>query len=310
MNDRSIARVVDDRAVRDEKREKGDRHPSLDELGARLRTLRARRGLTRKATALAAGVSEPYLANLEQGIGNPSLLILQQLATALRCTVAEVIGDVTASSPEWLLIRDALSGRPDAELRRARVAIAELFGDGGARPKAGRIALVGLRGAGKSTLGRMLGDALGVPFVELSREIERFAGCDIRQIHDLYGASAYRRYERRALEDVLETQRDAVLATPGGLVSDPATFGLLLQRTTTIWLQAAPEEHMQRVTEQGDLRPMTASPEAMDDLRQILAGRAAFYEKADFRVDTSGKSLEAALAELVAIARPIVAGER
>jgi len=310
MNDQSIARVVAERGIRDEKKEKSERHPSLDELGARLRTLRSRRGLTRKATALAAGVSERYLANLEQGIGNPSLLILQQLATALRCPVAEVIGDVTASSPEWLLIRDALSGRPDADLRRARVAIGELFGDGGARPKAGRIALVGLRGAGKSSLGRMLGDALGVPFVELSREIERFAGCDIRQIHDLYGASAYRRYERRALEDVVETQRDAVLATPGGLVSDPATFGLLLQRTTTIWLQAAPEEHMQRVTEQGDLRPMSASPEAMDDLRQILAGRAAFYEKADFRVDTSGKSLEAALAELVAIARPIINGGR
>ena len=280
------------------------------DLARNLSSLRRARALTQDALARVAAVPRSTIANLESGIGNPSLLILQQLATALRCAVAEVIGDVTASSPEWLLIRDALSGRPDADLRRARVAIAELFGDGGARPKAGRIALVGLRGAGKSTLGRMLGDALGVPFVELSREIERFAGCDIRQIHDLYGASAYRRYERRALEDVVETQRDAVLATPGGLVSDPATFGLLLQRTTTIWLQAAPEEHMQRVTEQGDLRPMSASPEAMDDLRQILAGRAAFYEKADFRVDTSGKSLEAALAELVAIVRPIIDGGR
>lgn len=285
------------------------REPLLVDLGARLRTLRARRGLTRKATALAAGVSERYLANLEQGIGNPSMLILQQLAGALRCSIAEVIGDVTTQSPEWLMIREALEGRTEADLRRARIAIAELFGDGGVAPKARRIALVGLRGAGKSTLGRMLGAALGFPFIELSREIERFAGCDIRQIHDLYGAAAYRRYERRALEAVIDAHRGAVIATPGGLVSDPTTFNLLLTRTTTIWLQARPEEHMARVAAQGDLRPMSASAEAMDDLRQILAGRAAFYEKADFRVDTSGKTPDAVVGELVAIAGGIGAGE-
>jgi XRE family aerobic/anaerobic benzoate catabolism transcriptional regulator len=281
------------------------RDPILVELGARLRTLRARRGLTRKATALAAGVSERYLANLEQGVGNPSMLILQQLAAALRCSMAEVIGDVTTSSPEWLLLRELLDGRSDVELRRARQALAALFGVGGAQPKAGRIALVGLRGAGKSTLGAMLGEALGIPFVELSREIERFAGCDIRQIHDLYGAVAYRRYERRALESVIDGFRHVVVATPGGLVSDATTFSLLLARTTTIWLQATPEEHMQRVARQGDLRPMSASPEAMDDLRQILAGRAAFYAKADYRVDTSGKPPDDVLAELVAIAADI-----
>ena len=300
MNDQTSIRELD---VRASSEANGEKHPSLVELGARLRTLRARRGLTRKATALSAGVSERYLANLEQGIGNPSMLILQQLATALQCPVAEVIGDVTTSSPEWLMIRESLGGRPDADLRRARIAITELFGAGEAHPKAGRLALVGLRGAGKSTLGQMLAERLNVPFIELSREIERVAGCDIRQIHDLYGTNAYRRYERRALEEVIDAYRDAVIATPGGLVSDANTFHLLLQRTTTIWLQAAPEEHMQRVTQQGDLRPMAASQEAMEDLRRILSGRAAFYAKADYRVDTSGKTLDQSITELVEVVR-------
>ena len=296
MNDQNSVRELD---VRASSEANGEKHPNLVELGARLRTLRSRRGLTRKATALSAGVSERYLANLEHGIGNPSMLILQQLATALQCPVAEVIGDLTTSSPEWLMIRETLAGRPDADLRRARIAIAELFGASDAHPKSGRIALVGLRGAGKSTLGQMLAERLDVPFIELSREIERVAGCDIRQIHDLYGTNAYRRYERRALEEVIDAYRDAVIAIPGGLVSDANTFNLLLQRTTTIWLQASPEEHMQRVTQQGDLRPMAASHEAMEDLRRILAGRAAFYAKADYRIDTSGKSLDEALTELV-----------
>ena len=137
----------------------------------------------------------------------------------------------------------------------------------------------------------MLADDLDVPFIELSREIEKFAGCSVREIHDLYGTNAYRRYERRALEETVQIYSEVVIATPGGIVSDPATFNLLLAHCTTVWLQAAPEDHMGRVAAQGDTRPMAASKEAMDDLRRILSGRAAFYSKADLSVDTSGHDL-------------------
>ena len=267
----------------------------LAALGERVRSLRARRGLTRKAVALAAGVSERHLANLEYGIGNASILILQQVALALQCPLAELIGDITTSSPEWLLIRELLESRSEADLRRARVVLGELFGTrGDAKARTHRIALVGLRGAGKSTLGQMLADDLDYPFVELSREIEKFAGCTIREIHDLYGTNAYRRYERRALEEAIQIYPEAVIATPGGIVSDAATFNELLTHCTTVWLQAQPEEHMQRVAAQGDMRPMAASAEAMDDLKRILAGRLSFYSKADIAFDTSGQTLEQA----------------
>lgn len=268
------------------------KNPLLAALGERVRNLRARRGLTRKAVAQAAEVSERHLANLEYGIGNASILVLQQVATALQCSLAELVGDVTTSSPEWLLIRELLERRSEADLRRARIALGELLGTAPGDPaRHRRIALVGLRGAGKSTLGQMLADDLDVPFIELSREIEKLAGCSVREIHDLYGTNAYRRYERRALEEAVQIYSEVVIATPGGIVSDPATFNELLAHCTTVWLQAAPEEHMGRVAAQGDTRPMAASKEAMDDLRRILAGRAAFYSKADLSVDTSGKDL-------------------
>lgn len=274
-----------------------ERHGSLVALGERVRSLRARRGMTRKAVALAADVSERHLANLEYGTGNASFLVLQQVAGALQCSMAELIGDITASSPEWLLIRELLEHRDEATLRRVRVAIGELLGNGsvsGHTPGAAwpRVALVGLRGAGKSTLGQMLADDLEYPFVELSREIEKFAGCSISEIQGLYGMNAYRRYERRALEEAIQIYPEVVIATPGGLVSDAATFNLLLSHCTTVWLQAEPEDHMQRVAEQGDLRPMAASAEAMNDLRQILAGRSAFYSKADLRLNTSSQPLQ------------------
>ncbi|MCK6427005.1 MAG: helix-turn-helix transcriptional regulator [Burkholderiaceae bacterium] len=269
------------------------KNPFLVALGERVRSLRARRGLTRKAVAVAADVSERHLANLEYGIGNASILVLQQVAGALQCSLAELIGDVTTSSPEWLLIRELLEHRNEAELRRARIELAELFGNRtDARARSNRIALIGLRGAGKSTLGQMLAEDLGFPFIELSREIEKFAGCSIREIHDLYGTNAYRRYERRALEEAIQIYPEVVIATPGGIVSDPATFNLLLAHCTTVWLQATPEEHMGRVAAQGDLRPMAASKEAMDDLRRILDGRSAFYSKADLVFDTSAQPLE------------------
>jgi len=275
------------------------KNPLLAALGERVRNLRARRGLTRKAVAQAADVSERHLANLEYGIGNASILVLQQVAGALQCPVAELVGDVTTTSPEWLLIRELLQDRDESDLRRVRMAIGELLGNATSDPARGRrIALVGLRGAGKSTLGQMLADDLDVPFIELSREIEKFAGCSVREIHDLYGTNAYRRYERRALEETVQIYSEVVIATPGGIVSDPATFNELLAHCTTVWLQAAPEEHMGRVAAQGDTRPMAASKEAMDDLRRILQGRAAFYSKADLKVDTSGRDLASSFALL------------
>ena len=272
----------------------GDKNPFLVALGERVRGLRSRRGMTRKALSQAAEVSERHLANLEYGEGNASILVLLQVAGALQCPLAELIGDVSTSSPEWLMIRELLAGRGEADLRRARLAIGELMGTGGsaqaARPC---IALIGLRGAGKSTLGQMLADDLGFPFVELSREIEKFAGCSVAEIQALYGQNAYRRYERRALEEAIQIYPEAVIATPGGLVSDPATFNQLLSHCTTVWLQADPEDHMKRVIAQGDMRPMAASKEAMEDLRSILVGRAAFYSKAQLRIDTSAQSLDA-----------------
>ncbi|RYF75761.1 MAG: helix-turn-helix domain-containing protein [Comamonadaceae bacterium] len=300
MNDQAAALPLPETAATADEA----KNPLLAALGERVRNLRARRGLTRKAVALAADVSERHLANLEYGIGNASILVLQQVATALHCSLAELVGDVTTLSPEWLLIRELLDGRGEADLRRARIALGELLGTAGADPhRRRRIALVGLRGAGKSTLGQMLADDLELPFVELSREIEKLAGCSVREIHDLYGTNAYRRYERRALEEAVQIYDEVVIATPGGIVSDPATFNELLAHCTTVWLQAAPEEHMGRVAAQGDTRPMAASREAMEDLRRILNGRAAFYSKADLRLDTSGRTLAESFAQLRATVR-------
>ena len=274
--------------------------PLLQALGERVRNLRARRGLTRRGLASAAVVSERHLANLEYGTGNVSILVLQQIANALQCSMAELLGDVTTASAEWLLLRELLEGRSEADLQRVRLAAGEILGTApmGDPHRASRIALIGLRGAGKSTLGRMLAEQLNVPFLELNQEIERVAGCSVREIYDLYGAGAYRRYERRALEEAVQIYSDVVIATPGGIVSDPATFNELLSHCTTVWLQAQPDEHMSRVVAQGDTRPMAATPEAMDDLRRILDGRSAFYSKADHVLDTSGKSVAQSLKQL------------
>jgi XRE family aerobic/anaerobic benzoate catabolism transcriptional regulator len=267
------------------------RSPFLESLGERVRMLRSRKGMTRRAVALAADVSERHLANLEYGTGNVSVLVLLQVAQALQCSLAELLGDMTTTSPEWLLIRELLSKRSEADLRRARVQLSEMFGEGGnAQERKNRIALIGLRGAGKTALGQRLADNLGFPFIELSREIEQFAGCQISEIHNLYGANAYRRYERRALEEAIQIYPEVVIATPGGLVSDSANFNLLLSHCTTVWLQADAADHMGRVAAQGDMRPMAASREAMEDLKRILEGRSAFYSKADLSINTSGRS--------------------
>ena len=276
--------------------------PFLAALGERTRALRARRGLTRKGLAKAADVSERHLANVEMGVGNASVQFLRQLAQALNCSLAELVGDETASSPEWLMIRELLRGRSDAELVQARGALAAIFG-APASPAARRqrIALIGLRGAGKSTLGRALAEGWKLPFVELNRSIEALAGCTLSEIHSLYGPAAYRRYEKRAMEETIQRFPRAVIATPGGIVSDPATFNLLLAHCYTVWVRATPEEHMSRVLAQGDTRPMAGNrgnAEAMNDLRRILDSRAAFYSKADAVFDTSEMTLDAATSGL------------
>lgn len=288
-----------------------EKNPFLVALGERVRSLRARRGMTRKAVALAADVSERHLANLEYGVGNASILVLLQVAQALQCPLAELIGDVTTSSPEWLMIRELLERRDEATLKRVREAVGSLLGTGGANAaqaqRSPRVALIGLRGAGKSTLGQRLADDLGFPFVELSREIEKFAGCSISEIQALYGQNAYRRYERRAVEEAIQIYPEAVIATPGGLVSDAATFNLLLAHCTTVWLKATPEDHMKRVIAQGDLRPMADNSQAMDDLKGILAGRSAFYSKAELQLDTSAQPIEATYQALRGLVRKALA---
>jgi XRE family transcriptional regulator, aerobic/anaerobic benzoate catabolism transcriptional regulator len=281
-----------------------EKNPLLVALGDRVRAARSRRGMTRKAAALAADVSERHLANLEYGVGNASILVLNQVAQALQCSLAEMVGDITTSSPEWLLIRELLADRDEATLRRVRESLGQMLGTGGGNgARSSRIALVGLRGAGKSTLGKMLAEDLDFPFVELSREIEKMAGCSIAEIQALYGVNAYRRYERRALEEAIQIYPECVIATPGGIVSDPATFNQLLAHCTTVWLHADPEDHMRRVMAQGDLRPMAASKEAMEDLKGILAGRAAFYSKADLQVDTSAGPLQSTFLNLRELVR-------
>jgi XRE family aerobic/anaerobic benzoate catabolism transcriptional regulator len=277
-----------------------EKDPFLIALGERLKLLRARRGLTRKALAQLSGVSERHLANVETGVGNASVQFLRQLCGVLNCSLAEMTGDETASTPDWLMIREILRGRNEEELARARSALAELFESPVSEAsRRQRIALIGLRGAGKSSLGRLLADEINAPFIELSTQIEQLAGCSIAEIHALYGQSAYRRYEQRALEEIIRHYPRVVIATPGGIVSEPATFNMLLSHCYTVWLKATPEEHMGRVLAQGDRRPMSGNREAMEDLKRILESRAQFYSKADQIVDTSELSHEAAFTTLM-----------
>jgi XRE family transcriptional regulator, aerobic/anaerobic benzoate catabolism transcriptional regulator len=279
------------------------REPFLLALGERVRAVRAKRGMTRKSLANESNVSERHLANLELGVGNVSILILHQIATTLQCDLAEIVGDITTRSPEWLLLRRQLTGLNESQLQQARTAIAEAFGLVPASDaKARRIALIGLRGAGKSSYGRALAARLQWPFVELSREIEVLAGCDVAEIHALYGVLAYTRYERSALEKAMKLYDQVVIATPGGIVADTENFDRLLSHCHTVWLQATPEEHMNRVLVQGDTRPIAASKQAMSDLQTILKARTEFYKKADFVFDTSQSPFEfgvSALADLI-----------
>jgi len=269
----------------------------LAALGKRVRELRERRGMTRKLMALEADVSERYLGQLEAGEGNVSMLLLRRVAAALNVTLGEVMLPEHEDSVERRLIRRFLERIPAHRLEDVIFRLMREFGhEEAARRK--RIALIGLRGAGKSTLGHLLAKELGVPFVELDGEVERETGLPLNEIFSLYGQPGYRRIERRCLERLIEQHERAVISVGGGIVAEEDGFKLLLGNCFTVWLKAAPEEHMARVVAQGDLRPMAGNQEAMEDLKRILAAREPQYRKADAVVDTSGQTLQASLAKL------------
>ena len=269
----------------------------LRKLGERVREARAHRGMTRKILARDSGVSERYLAQLEAGRGNVSVLLLRQIGAALGIALSDLLRDGDNQPVELTLIQQFLQRLPKQRLARIR---AQLLRDFGSPPadRGKRIALIGLRGAGKSTLGPALARKLDVPFVELDQEIERDAGISLSEIFLLYGQQGYRRYERRCLDRVIESHERCVIATGGSIVSEPATYDLLLSTCFTVWLKADPEEHMSRVVAQGDTRPMAGNAQAMEDLRRILDGRGMLYGQADATVDTAGQTVEQSLRAL------------
>jgi XRE family aerobic/anaerobic benzoate catabolism transcriptional regulator len=269
-------------------------------VGERVRLARTRRGMSRKALSQSSQVSERYLAELERGAGNASLIVLRQIADALGVEMASLVGTGPDLPPDAALIVQHLQRLGPAELAEARQLLLRTFAPGGGAHR--RIALIGLRGAGKTTLGQRIAKAMGVPFVELDREIERASGMELSEIFATHGQSMFRQLERQCLDAVVARFEEVVIATGGSLVTEPATFDRLLSTCFVVWLTASPDEHMGRVLAQGDLRPMADSPQAMDDLRMILESRRALYAKADAVVDTSriseGEAVEALLAAL------------
>jgi len=270
----------------------------LRAVGERIREARSRRGMSRRILARDSAVSERYLAQLEAGLGNISIALLRQIAHAMGLPISDLVREGPDRPVELTLLIQTLGRLSPQELSQARKLLTGQFGSAAESERHHRVALIGLRGAGKSTLGARLAKELRVPFIELDREIEREAGARLGEIFDLYGQAAYRRYERRALENVIERHDRAVIATGGSIVSEAATFDLLLSACYTIWLTADPEEHMARVIAQGDYRPMADNEEAMEDLRRILVGRNSLYSKADATVSTSGKKPEQSYKEL------------
>ena len=284
--------------------EKGSEADYLIGLGERVRMARSRRGMTRKILAKDSGVSERYLAQLESGGGNISVLLLRQVARALDLPMETLIADGPEPSVELAHATEFLRRLPSDELQRARQLLLKEFDAIDLEARRSRIALIGLRGAGKSTLGALLAKKSSVPFVELDRMIEQVSGVSLSVVFDLYGQSGFRRLERQCLDEVLAKHPRMILATGGSLVSEPSTFERLLETCFTVWLKASPEEHMERVIAQGDTRPMSNNREAMADLRRILAGREALYRKADVIVDTSAKPVSEALERLVKAVQP------
>ena len=256
-------------------------------LGERVREARSRRGMTRKILARDSGVSERYIAQLEAGQGNISVLLLRDIAGALDLPIEKLVHNGPELPLDLVHLTEYLRTLPPEALAEVRRLLIEHFGGIDPVARRGRIALIGLRGAGKSTVGAMLAQRLEVPFLELDRLIEQESGVSLSAIFDLYGQSGFRRFERRCLDDVIERYPRFVLATGGGLVSEPATFERLLTMCFTVWLRASPGDHMQRVIAQGDMRPMADNRESMADLERILTVREPLYRKADLAVNTS-----------------------
>ena len=264
-------------------------------LGERVRKIRSGRGMSRKALAKHSDVSERYLAQLEGGTGNCSIVLLRRIAQALSVPVAQLIDDRPDRSIENLLMRQLLDRLSPDQVTEARELLLSRFGGPTTEVRSGRIALIGLRGGGKSTLGPLLADELGVPFIELDREIERQSGMALTELFEMFGQATFRRMERAALEATLEENPRFVLATGGGLVTEPSTFELLLTSCLTVWLRAKPDDHMNRVVEQGDLRPISGNTRAMEDLISILSSREPLYAKADITLDTAGQTPQQSL---------------
>ena len=274
---------------------------TLGELGARVRAWRARRGMTRRALASDSGLSERFLADVESGKGNVSINSLELAARALNISILELLQD--APRPALARAHGLLARLDDTQLDQACGLLGNTFGLSDAMGREQRVALIGLRGAGKSTLGSQLAVDRGVPFIELDREIEREAGTSMNEILLLHGQAGYRRYERRALFRIAEDHDNGVVMTTGGsIVSERETFDLLQSRFYCVWLKASPEEHMARVVAQGDMRPFTttkgATAEAMEDLRRILSSRELLYARADAVVDTAARTVRQSLADL------------
>ncbi len=265
-------------------------------IGRRVREGRARRGISRKALALNADVSERYLAQVENGETNPSIMVLRHISTALGFSLMELL-EAQQDSTEYRLIQRFLEQLSPNRLEDALLCLMREFGKEDASRRR-RVALVGLRGAGKSTLGRALSVELSTPFVELNSAIEAEAGMSLNEIFMLYGQPGFRRLERRCLENIIANHDCAVITVGGGIVSETETFNLLLMNCYTVWVKASPEEHMSRVVAQGDLRPMEGSAEAMEDMRRILVARESLYSKADYTLDTTGRTPDECLTQL------------
>ena len=271
----------------------------LHRLGERVRTLRHQRGITRKALAQHAKISERYLAQLEAGLGNCSIVLLRRIARAIGLPVTQLVQEGAEPPLDLVLLSQFLERLPPDMLVEARKLVTEHFSSPTEDRR--RVALIGLRGGGKSTLGRLLAERLDVPFIELDREIERRSGATLSEIFDMFGQETFRRAEREALDEVLRRHPHFVVATSGSIVTEPGTLELLLASCFTVWVRAEPEEHMKRVMAQGDMRPMANNARAMEDLVSILKSREPLYAKAEAVLATTGKTPEQNLAELLRV---------
>jgi XRE family transcriptional regulator, aerobic/anaerobic benzoate catabolism transcriptional regulator len=265
-------------------------------VGERVRSARARKGISRRVLSEISGVSPRYLAQLESGKGNISIALLLKIATALDFSIEWLVCAEDPWQSELAMARYLFS-KATREQRRKVLDILETERPESAR--AGRIALIGLRGAGKSTLGRLAAGELDLPFLELNEEIEAASGMPVNEVFSLYGQDGYRRLERQALERIVATHENLILAVAGGIVSEPDTYAYFLCYFNTVWLKARPSEHMARVQGQGDERPMTGNPDAMADLRRILSSREALYTRAGTSVDTSDSTQAESLKALI-----------